>query len=201
MDAAERQVALKRLLGLAVVFTVAFVISGWLPSPESEAGDEAVIIPLREAPAAIPVAEAVRGEGRAPTSTRAPVRRSAPTSASAPVSASPAAASAATRSADGRDGATRAPVTRPSTIDTSPAAAATQWWVQAASYRDPQIARHGESRLEALGLPSQLQKTQVADAELWRLRAGPFSDHEAAEAARRRLEAEGFVGARTLSIP
>lgn len=196
VDAAERQVALKRLLGVAVVFTVAFVISGWLPSPESEAGDEAVIIPLRET--STPSATEVRGgEGGAPASTPAPVRGAASASASAP--ASPTTASAPTRPADGADVATRTPAARPSAPDG--AAATTQWWVQAASYRDPRIAQHGEGRLEALGLPAQLQKTQVAGTELWRLRAGPFTSRGRAEAARQRLEAEGFRGARTLSIP
>lgn len=195
MDAAERQVALKRLLGLAIVFGLAFVISAWLPSPRQGSDEQVLVVPLREAPArAAPP----------PSTAAAPASDS---SGSAAPSAAPASASS-----KGRTTAAPPPA---STVRKAPAPAAApppggeraggeaavQWWVQAAAYRDRDVARRGEARLQALKLPAQLQATQVAGTQLWRLRAGPFASHEAAEAARERLEAEGFAGARSLSIP
>lgn len=191
MDAAERQVALKRLLGLAIVFGLAFVISAWLPSPRQGSDEQVLVVPLREAPApstaaAAPASDA--GGGAAPSAAPASALSKGRTTAAPPAASTvrkaPAPAAAPPPGGERAGGE-----------------AAVQWWVQAAAYRDRDVARRGEARLQALKLPAQLQATQVAGTQLWRLRAGPFTSRDAAEAARERLEAEGFAGARSLSIP
>ena len=187
----------KRLLGVAVVFAGAFLLSILLPSPnDGLAPEEAgTMVPLRDPPPVVVVAPLPEPASPAPEAETSPAAESEPAPAPAP---------AAETATPAQQAPTRAPAPRPTPPPAAqPAPAATpsgDWWVQAAAYREERIAQHAVGRLQDMGIPSALQRAEVGGQPLWRLRAGPFPSESAAEAARSKLEGEGFVGAR-LSAP
>jgi cell division protein FtsN len=188
----------KRLLGVAVVFAGAFLLSILLPSPnDGPAPDEAgTMVPLRDPPPVVVVAPLPEATSPALEAETSPVAESEPTPAPA-----------AETTPQAQQAPTRPPAPRPTPPPAAPAsqpapaaAPSGDWWVQAAAYREERIAQHAVGRLQDMGIPSALQRAEVSGQPLWRLRAGPFPSESAAEAARSKLEGEGFVGAR-LSAP
>lgn len=78
------------------------------------------------------------------------------------------------------------------------ASAAGSYYVQAASFRDVNVAAGMQSKLQAAGFASKIQRADVAGRGTWyRLQVGPYASHEAADAARlvlgKKMHMQGIV--------
>jgi len=76
-------------------------------------------------------------------------------------------------------------------LDRTPAAPSTagSYYVQAASFRDANVAAGMQSKLQAAGFASKIQRADVAGRGTWyRLQVGPYASREAADNARIELD-------------
>ncbi|MHA7833038.1 MAG: SPOR domain-containing protein [Algiphilus sp.] len=80
----------------------------------------------------------------------------------------------------------------------APSPATGRWWIQAASYSDPDTAQAGRQRAEKQGFRVRLKEVRIEGKAWWRLQIGPYGDAAAAKTDIGAVEAAGFRGARAI---
>jgi len=208
----ESKVLRDRLIGAAALCLLVFVISLFIPEPApNRDSNGALVIDLKEGePAASSARELAQEDAGA-----SPATRSQPSPAASAPSAAKEAMQGDTPTPE------PAPQTKQPESDRTPAKAAAapsapgrsndairdereraagqgDWWVQAASYSDREMAARGKARAAELGYGTALREVRVEGRQWWRLQVGPFSSEAAAQSTINQVEAAGFRGARAL---
>lgn len=200
-----RAVVHRRLVGLAVLLLVLFLLSLLLRTG-NHSGDDlpSVVIALNSnSPAVDPAASSVAPTLDAPeadaleqtvpsTPQAEPVIREAVETAkpAAPAKPPPPSATAAVKPRD-KPVAKPAPLPPVATKSTD----ARRWFVVIGSYKDPMAAQAIANRVKLAGLKAAATPITAAGEKLHRVRAGPFASKNDAESARATLIVEGLTKA------
>ncbi|WP_420426547.1 SPOR domain-containing protein [Algiphilus sp.] len=218
MHEAEAIALRNRLIGAGALCVLVFIVSLFIPEPAEQGEDQGVVIELGPR-SSVPL-ESADGGAAGATASEPAVSAPAPPgpTGAAETDASPPAAQASTSAPEPRQPAVAAEAAPPAEPSPAPApapsrdatatakpaaqpaapAAPGRWWIQAASYSDPEMARAGRKRATARGFDTRLNEVRIDGKAWWRLQIGPFVDAAAAEAALAEVEAAGFRGARAI---
>lgn len=192
----------RRLVGLAVLLTLFFLLSLLLRTPGTQSNElPTVVIPLNGSgttAAPSPAAEPPPVLDQSPQAEEDP----------APEPAAPAQAEVASKTEPERSppqasaaGPSPAPAAKaPAAKATEPtptrkAEQAPRWFVSVGAFKDPVAARAIADRVRLAGLRAEVQPITITGEQLNRVRAGPFSSRGDAESARASLIVSGLTKA------
>jgi len=214
----ESTVLRDRLIGAAALCLLVFVLSLFIPEPAPNRDSSgALVIDLKEGGTSAPRAQESGPEedgapavarsqpspaASAPRAAKEPRKAVTPAPESVPQTKQP----APERSPPDTATASSAPAQRAPPARSEDAtrdkqrqlAAQGDWWIQAASYSDREMAARGRARAAELGYGTALREVRVEGRQWWRLQVGPFTSEAAAQSTINQVEAAGFRGARAL---
>ncbi|MDE2149885.1 MAG: SPOR domain-containing protein [Gammaproteobacteria bacterium] len=171
----------KRLIGLALVLVVLFLLSFLLPRRHAPPEDHA--IPLSAAPVGSRSSAAVAESAAAANSAAAATTPASAASATTSIAAVPKPVVHGARAAAAR----------------KPAAPAAAWWVQVASFSNAHSADKVLASVKPAEMHGEVASAVVGRHTYYRVRLGPFKSGAAAEQARQHAAAQGFPHARVLA--
>ena len=163
------EVLRRRLVGAAVLLTVAFLLASLLPEPEGGA----------------------RGTTR--RGVTYDLRTGEMLDAPAPPEAAPAEPEATAPGAEPVDEAAAVPSPRPALkVDESLDAPAGAWYLQIGSFENQANARNVLQKLYTAGLPTTIQSMSVGKKLWYRVRVGPYLDEASAQKALAVVRQQGY---------
>ena len=200
-----------RLIGLAVILVILFLLSWLIPQQPRTPGGESipvaavpvgssstVVAPVATAPDVTPVGEATHassgddgirtqpydtGNNAAATAQRQPPAAAEKQGAPADVSPAPS-----------QGAATSAVVKHDNAPEKTQATGAGAAFVQIGSYSDSSNAQSVLSELRKKGYRAEVDQVTVAGKSYHRVRVGPYKDRDAASTAQKKLAADGYKG-------
>jgi len=210
-----REVIQRRLIGLAVLLFVFFLLTLLLRSGSTAESLPAVVISLSgdASPGNAPV-PVLGQESTAPAldepNTQKPEARSAPAAAKVAQPAEPAPKPAlesvapkpsVEKPAPPKPIASPKPAAPKPALDKPKAAASSRWYVVVGSYKDPMAAEAIANRVRVSGFKATVLGVTTGGERFNRVRGGPFSSKAEAEAARATLIVEGLTKAVIVGEP